>query len=125
MINRESHRNKQKWMLLPLQHRRRTKKNLTYALLKLDLPVIFRLCIENKWVKEHYKELRPGYTLPTSQKISGPLLDGVHEEMTTKACEFLFGIEVTLSVDAWSDVNNSPVLASSFIYKEKFLLLGA
>ena len=32
-----------KWMLLLLQHRKRTKKNLTYTLPKLGLPVIFRL----------------------------------------------------------------------------------
>ena len=82
------------------------------------------MSIENKWVKEHYKELRPGYTLPTRQKLSGPLLDAVHEEMTTKACEFLSGAKVTLSVDTWSDVNNSPVLASSFIYKEKVFVVG-
>lgn len=57
--------------------------------------------------------LRPGYNPPNRKDISGPLLDQVHDKLKTKMKYEIQGKNVVLVQDGWSDIHNTPVIASS------------
>ena len=56
--------------------------------------------------------LRPGYTAPSRTKLANNLLDAVFEEVNQKTATELKDREVTLIQDGWSDIHNTPVIAS-------------
>ena len=63
--------------------------------------------------------LRSGYTPHTRQSIGGNLLDTVHANITARVKTDLEGKTVTLMRDGWSDIDNTPVIASSVHTGEK------
>ncbi|KAJ8044922.1 hypothetical protein HOLleu_07813 [Holothuria leucospilota] len=69
--------------------------------------------------------LRPGYQPPTRQALSNELLDQIHEKITASVKENISGQDVTLMQDGWSDIHNTPVIASSIHVKEKSYFLSA
>ena len=81
--------------------------------------------VEDTFFTDFVKLLRPGYKPPTRQKLSEELLESIHDDMTEKMKETIQGNSVTLSVDAWSDVNNTPILASSVVYKKDVIVIDA
>ena len=56
--------------------------------------------------------LRPGYTAPNRKKLANNLLDAVFEEVNQKTSTELKDKEVRLIQDGWSDIHNTPVIAS-------------
>lgn len=69
--------------------------------------------------------LRPGYQAPTRKALAGDLLDSVHEKITCSMKEELKGKEVTMMQDGWSDIHNTPVIASTLHCQEKSYFLSA
>lgn len=63
--------------------------------------------------KETIQMLRPGYQPPNRKDIGGHLLDQVHEKITNKVSAELKGKDVVLIQDGWSDIHNTPVIATS------------
>lgn len=57
--------------------------------------------------------LRPGYQPPNRKDIGGPLLDKTHEKLMTTMKTQLQGKEVVMMQDGWSDIHNTPVIATS------------
>lgn len=68
---------------------------------------------DNPVFKETIQMLRPGYSPPNRKEIGGHLLDQVHDKISTKVMAELKGKEVVLIQDGWSDIHNTPVIASS------------
>ena len=69
--------------------------------------------------------LRPGYNPPRRRQLANELLDSVHESIQSQMKEELKGKEVTLMQDGWSDIHNSPVIASSLQCDGKAYFLNA
>ena len=63
--------------------------------------------------RETIQMLRPGYTPPNRKDIGGHLLDKVHNKITTQVSAEMKGKEVVLIQDGWSDIHNTPVIATS------------
>ena len=57
--------------------------------------------------------LRPGFTPPDRKEIEGKLLDQVHENRTSKMKTELSGKDVVMMQGGWSDIHNTPVIATS------------
>ena len=57
--------------------------------------------------------LRPGYTAPNRKDIGGHLLDKVHDKITSQVSAEMKGKDVVLIQDGWSDIHNTPVIATS------------
>ena len=57
--------------------------------------------------------LRHGYHPPNRKDIGGPLLDKTHEKLTTTMKTQLEGEDVVMMKDGWSDIHNTPVIATS------------
>ena len=59
------------------------------------------------------KNLRPGYIPPERRTLSGNLLDKVYNEIKSSLKGELDDTECSLVQDGWSNVSNTPVIASS------------
>ena len=69
--------------------------------------------------------LRPGYLVTSRKMLGGELLEQVHNKMISKGKDELAGREVTLTQDGWSDIHNSPVIATSIHSRGKSYFLSA
>ena len=80
--------------------------------------------VEDKAFKELLKALRPSYTPPVRHRLANEFLEKVHNNCEEKAKAQLSGIEVTLSLDAWSNVHNEPLvcMAAKTTSGESFLI---
>jgi hypothetical protein len=68
--------------------------------------------VENPHLRKAIGELRPGYQPPTRKALAGHLLDSTYDEITARCYENIKGENVVLQQDGWSDVHNSPVIAT-------------
>ena len=75
--------------------------------------------------KETIQMLRPGYNPPNRKDVGGQLLDQVHDKITTKVSAELKDKEVVLIQDGWSDIHNTPVIATSLQCEGKSFFLSA
>jgi hypothetical protein len=95
-------------------------KHLDEQLAKLfyacNLP--FNIADHPVW-KETIQMLRPGYQPPNRKDIGGHLLDQVYDKITDKVMSELKGKETVLIQDGWSDIHNTPVIASSLQCENK------
>ena len=69
--------------------------------------------------------LRPGYKAPSHIDIGGELLEEVHDKITEKMNTELEGKDLTMMQDGWSDVHNTPAIATTIHCKEKSFVLSA
>jgi hypothetical protein len=69
--------------------------------------------------------LRPVYSPPNRKDIGGHLPDQVHEKIASKVSTELQGKEVVLIQDGWSDIHNTPVIATSLQCEGKSYILSA
>ena len=75
--------------------------------------------------KETVEMLRPGYKPPNRASIGGQLLDQVHDKITTKVSDEMKGKDVVLIQDGWSDIHNTPVIATSLQCEGKAYFMSA
>ena len=71
------------------------------------------------------EKLCPGYQPPTRQALAGDLLNKISDTITTKMKSDIQGQTVTLIQDGWSDIHNTPVIASSIHTGDKSYFLSA
>ena len=69
--------------------------------------------------------LRPGYFSPNRQDIGSCLLHKVHEKVRNDMKSSLKGRDAVLVQDGWSDIHNSPVIASSLHVDGRSYFLSA
>ena len=71
------------------------------------------------------ERLRPGFKVPDRRVVAGPLLDAVYNIEKEKVCAQLKGHddEATLSIDGWSNINNSPVIGVAIIVNGRTYLI--
>ena len=69
--------------------------------------------------------LRPGYFSPNRQNIGSCLLHKVHEKVRNDMKSSLKGRDAVLVQDGWSDIHNSPVIASSLHVDGRSYFLSA
>ena len=75
--------------------------------------------------KETVEMLRPGYKPPNRASIGGQLLDQVHDKITTKVSDEMKGKDAVLIQDGWSDIHNTPVIATSLQCERKAYFMSA
>ena len=75
--------------------------------------------------KKMISMLRPGYESPSRKELAGHILDNVHDHIIDEMKTELSGKDVTLVQDGWSDIHNSPVIASSIHTSDKSYFLSA
>ena len=69
--------------------------------------------------------LRPGYQPPSRKVLSEGLLDKVYNKITKSIKEKVSGEDGTLLQDGWSDIQSTPVIASTLHVKEQSYFLSA
>lgn len=69
--------------------------------------------------------LRPGYCPPNRKALANELLDKTYENISMAVKAEIGGEEGTLTQDGWSDIHNTPVIASSLHVKGKPYFLSA
>ena len=84
----------------------------------------FNVAEHPQWLKM-IELLRPGYLPPNRKALAGPLLEKTHGEIELNMQEDLHQKEVTLIQDGWSDIHNTPVIASSIHAEDKSYFLSA
>ena len=95
--------------------------NLKSVSVVLDAQIarLFYACNLPFSLVEHYvfrqtiAMLRPGYAPPTRNKLAGQLLEYIYDEITEASASVLEEKNVTLILDGWSDIHNSPIIAHS------------
>ena len=83
---------------------------------------------DNQIFKDTIELLCPGYSPPSRKDIGGYLLDNVHEKLKTNLSHMrkdLVGKNAALILDGWSDIHNTPVIASSLHCDGKSYFLSA
>jgi hypothetical protein len=80
---------------------------------------------DNPTWRETVKMLRPGYEPPNRKDIGGALLDSVHADLFSNMKNDLKNKNVTLMQDGWSDIHNTPVIATSLQANEKSYFFSA
>ena len=75
--------------------------------------------------EETIQMLQPGYTPPNRKDIGGYLLDKVHDKITTQVSAEMKGKDVVLIQDGWSDIHNTPVIATSLQCDGKAYFMSA
>lgn len=68
---------------------------------------------DNSLWKDMIETLRPGYSAPSRSILGGRLLDEIHKGLKEDISKEISGKDVTLMQDGWSDIHNSPVIATS------------
>ena len=69
--------------------------------------------VEHYVFRQTIAMLRPGYAPPTRKKLAGQLLEYIYDEITEASASVLEEKNVTLILDGWSDIHNSPIIAHS------------
>lgn len=67
----------------------------------------------NQTFKDMIEALRPGYSPPDRRQLGGDLLDNVHAQIEMSIKKSIKDQDVTLMQDGWSDIHNSPVIATA------------
>ena len=80
---------------------------------------------DNPIWRQSVEMLRPGYYSPKRKDIGGYLLDKVHDKVTGNMKSMIQGKDAVLVQDGWSDIHNSPVIASSLHVDNKSYLFSA
>ncbi len=84
----------------------------------------FNIASHPEW-KKTLEILRPGYQGPSRKGLGGPLLDKVHEKLVTHVIDEVKGKYVVMMQDGWSDIHNTPVIATSLHTGEKSYFMTA
>jgi hypothetical protein len=72
--------------------------------------------IENSYLKEHYKQLRPSYELPSRYRLSNPLLNKEYDKIQVKVAQKLAEADsLTLMSDGWTDIRGNPLINIIFV----------
>jgi len=79
----------------------------------------------SKDYQEMISALRPGYTGPSMDMISGELLDSVSKQVDDELAAGIGNCSLTLMSDGWSGVRNDPIIATSIHTGSKAYLLQA
>lgn len=74
---------------------------------------------DNPLWKDMIQSLHPGYDSPNRRTLSGTLLDEVFNGVQKHIRDDIKRSEVTLMQDGWSDIHNSPVIATAIHTGEK------
>jgi len=71
---------------------------------------------ENPYLKEHYKQLRPSYELPSRYRLSNPLLNKEYDRIQVKVAQKLAEADsLTLMSDGWTDIRGNPLINIIFV----------
>lgn len=104
----------------------RTKIQLDHQIARLfyacNLP--FNIASHPEW-KKTIEMLRPGYQGPNRKDLGGALLDTVHEKLVSHVKTEVEGKDVVMMQDGWSDIHNTPVIATSLHTGEKSYFMTA
>lgn len=74
--------------------------------------IAFNIAEHELW-KDMIEALRPGYSPPSRKQLANDKLDEVYNEVREKIKTDISGKQVTLMQDGWSDIHNSPVIATA------------
>ena len=113
----------------PLQHLRTTTSHLDN--IDREVAEFIYACNLPFSVVEHpaflamVTALQPGYKPPTGKAVGGKFLDETHKRLQEDMKKQLDGKTVTIQQDAWSDVHNEPVIATTLVSNEKPFFLDA
>ena len=105
-------------------HRMKTQLDQQIARLFYACNIPFNIASHPEW-KKTLEMLRPGYQGPTRKDLGGPLLETVHERLVQHMKTEVQGKNVVMMQDGWSDIHNTPVIATSLHTGEKSYFMAA
>ena len=105
-------------------HRMKTQLDQQIARLFYACNIPFNIASHPEW-KKTLEMLRPGYQGPTRKDLGGPLLETVHERLVQHMKTEVQGKKFVMMQDSWSDIHNTPVIATSLHTDEKSYFMAA